>query len=329
MRRLAILAAAGTLAWTGCCKSGSSLNSDDSTPQLSPSPLDFGTILTGTALTKNLDLHNAGGFTLQATDATLTAAQNGDNSFSAAPVLGQEVTPGGDFQWAITFAPAQDGVHQASLVLKTNSSATPTVTVQLTGLSYSYRVSVAPTVLDFGEVQVGTTSAPQSFTVTNDSTVSEALALGPLPSDAGFAVTPGEPSAQLSAGEVVTFQAVFAPTAPGPVQVSYPVVPCPTCSPTPVTFSGVGVDTELVATPASVAFGNVPEGVGVSQPVTIQAVSLPTGSKTALAAALAAPVLGSGSSPDGGDGFALAESGSPLPRPAELLPPAAVQLTVT
>ena len=85
----------------------------------------------------------------------------------------------------------------------------------------------------------------------------------------------------------------------------------------------------LVATPASVAFGDIPDGVSVSAPVTIQAVALPAGSKTALAVELAAPLLGYAAGSDGGgDGFAVAESGSPNPWPSQLVPPASVQLTV-
>jgi hypothetical protein len=329
VNRLAIAATAAAGLLSACCKSSGSLSADDSQPQLSPATLDFGTVLTGSTSEKPLDLHNAGGFTLQATGVTLTPAESGDPSFSADPISGQEVEPGSDFTWQVHFDPTQDGVHQATLLLRTNSNGTPTVQVQLTGVSYSYEVSIAPTALDFGEVQVGTRSTPQSFVVTNDSTIAETLSLGTLSPDGGFSMTPSESTVQLAAGEAATFQAVFAPSAPGAAQATLPILPCPTCAATSIALSGVGVDTILVATPASVAFGNVPVGVSISEPVTIQAVALPPGSRTALAAELAAPLLGSGGGPDGGDGFALAESGTPNPWPAQLAPPASVQFTVT
>lgn len=189
------------LALGGCCKSGASLSADDSTPQLSPNPLDFGTVVNGSTNTKSLNLHNSGGFTLQATQVTLSPAQAGDLSFSADPIVGQEVEPGADLMWPVHFNPTVDGVHQAMLTLQTNSNGTPSVQVQLTGIAYSFNVTIAPATLDFGEVQVGTISKPQSFTVTNDSTIVESLTLGPPSVDGGYAVTPGESAASLAAGD--------------------------------------------------------------------------------------------------------------------------------
>ncbi len=215
-----------TLTVAGCCKSGSSLSADDSTPQISPGSLDFGNVLVGSTNTLPLDLHNAGGFTLQATNVTLTPAQSGDTSFSAGAIIGQEVAPGSDFTWPISFNPTVEGVHQATLVLQTNSNGTPTVTVQLSGVAYSYNLSIAPSTIDFGEVQVGTLSKPQSFTATNDSTVAESLTVGPVSLDGGFVVTPAESTASLAASEVATFQVVFAPTAPGAIQATFPILPC-------------------------------------------------------------------------------------------------------
>ncbi len=309
-----------------CGQEAPQLNADDSLPQVSPGSLDFGTVLTGSLNQKPLDLGNAGARPMAVSAATIAPASAGDRSFSVDLDGGVTVASGESIALPVHFDPVEDGVHDATLTLTTDSQRTPEVQVALHGVSYSYRVSIVPSTLDFGEVQVGTTSAPKAFTVTDDSTVPETLALGPLSPDAGFSLTPAEPSATLQAGSAITFQATFAPASPGKAQATFPVVPCPSCAAEDVTLSGTGVDTILQATPAQFAFGDVPPGVTVSQLFRVQAVSLPADSISKLPAEPAAPLLGSGT--DGGTGFTVEESGAPDPWPFQLLPPDVVQLTV-
>ena len=115
----------------------------------------------------------------------------------------------------------------------------------------------SPPSVNFGNTVVGTKTAPQLITVTNNTGATASY----LSSEGltEFASTAGATCGEtLAAGASCTFNVYFAPTAPGPANGSITV----STSAGPVTFimSGTGIPGTLVYSPASVNFGDVTVG---------------------------------------------------------------------
>src|SRR5262249_55211962 len=123
------------------------------------------------------------GLGLASTAQTLTFTNNSSSaiSFSADALLGENPTefsttndtcansvvqPGGNCSISAIFKPSAAGVRQANLQLN-NSAANAPFVVSLIG--YGSPIVFAPATLAFGLQSPGTTSSPQSLTITNTS----------------------------------------------------------------------------------------------------------------------------------------------------------------
>ncbi|MHB1846007.1 MAG: choice-of-anchor D domain-containing protein [Deltaproteobacteria bacterium] len=292
------VALASTLALGGCCRQhsgggsgGNGLVPIDGVPKVSPNPLDFGTVGTGTTHQKGLTITNQGSGPL----AIEALSVSGDPSFVPAKLQGKvSLLAGASFTLSIAFSPPSDGKHQATLTLRTDSNEIPTVQVTLLGNAFSYQVEVVPSELDFGEVQVGTSSVPEIVTVTNSASAQETITVGPVSGSADFQPSPSGAQANVGAGQSFHVSVVFSPTLPGPVQATLAISACSGCTPVTVTLTGTGVDTALVVTDADtnqpfVAFGAIPQGQSATAHVIVQAVSNPPTAQAPLAATLTAP----------------------------------------
>jgi hypothetical protein len=145
-------------------------------------------------------------------------------------------------------------------IIATSSSGTGTST------SSSADVSIAtqPARLDFGNVQVGTTST-LSVTVTNTgSTASDPISVSPVSgaqaSDFGWTGTP----TALGPTQSFTLQVTFAPAVQGQASALITYQLCTSCSPASFPLTGVGVDGQLVYGLTPIAFSNVSIGSTVS-----------------------------------------------------------------
>lgn len=106
----------------------------------------------------------------------------------------------------------------------------------------SAALTVSPLSLDFGDVQLGSTSS-RSLTLTNSGTaaimVSQASVTG-----TGFSISPPAPlPLSLAAGQSATVSASFAPTATGSASGSISVLSSASSSPVTITLTGLGVST--------------------------------------------------------------------------------------
>jgi hypothetical protein len=131
---------------------------------LSPTSLTFPTQLVGTASApQNVTLTNTGAASLSVTSIATT----GD--FSQTNNCGTTVAVGASCSISVTFTPTTINTRTGTVVVTDNAPASPQ-TVALTGTG-TY-VTWTPASLSFGTVPVGTSSAPQAITFTNNASSS-------------------------------------------------------------------------------------------------------------------------------------------------------------
>ncbi len=328
MRRLFGILLAAALAGGCSCKHGGpggggpgggngGLVGVDGDPQATPDPLDFGTVDTGSTHTLGLVISNQGSGPLTVESAVVS----GDPAFSIPKVPSNSLQPASSFTISVHFQPPSDGPHQAQLTLETDSAAQPTLVVPLKGVAFSYKVEVTPSELDFGDVQVGTTSQAQTFTITNDATAAEDIVVGPIQGSSDYQFSPSGVQKGVPANGTVVVSVTLAPQNPGDEPATtLPIYPCQGCQGVPVTLTGTGVDTELVFSPSGVTFGAVPQGTTATQTVIVQAVSNPQSATSPIPATLtAAPAFAPGVSA-GLTVTPVDANGNPTSWPAQLVP---------
>jgi len=177
---------------------------------ISPATVPFGVVQVGTSsVAQPVTLTNNGG-TLAISSINFTglaAAQ-----FSQTNTCGNSVAPGGTCAINVVFTPTAAAFASAKLNV-TGSGVTHTATVNGTG---TVPFTVLPATVSFGQVNVGSTSAPQPITVTN-------VGSAPLPITTITLTGPG--SGQFSqtnncatavpVGSSCTINVVFAPGSTG------------------------------------------------------------------------------------------------------------------
>jgi len=132
--------------------------------EFSPTSLDMGTVDVGVLSgSKGISLTNAGTIDLVVSSATITGAD--PLEFGQRNTCTTPIAPGASCGFTVVFKPRARGLRSASLTIVDNAPGSPH-TISLTG--HGTVLTVSPTSIYFGNQQVGTTSAPQTVTVTND-----------------------------------------------------------------------------------------------------------------------------------------------------------------
>ncbi len=124
---------------------------------LSPSPVDFGSQVTGrTSTTHDITLAASGDASSTVASVALAGPEAGDFKIATDGCDGTTVAPGTTCQISVTFKPSAVGQRQATLVV-TDDTYPATHSVDLTGTGRAF--SIAPLSLDFGQHKVWTTSS--------------------------------------------------------------------------------------------------------------------------------------------------------------------------
>lgn len=203
---------------------------------LSPASLTFATQLVKTVSPpQTVTLTSTGTAALNITSIAVTSA-----NFAETNNCSSSLAPGASCTITVTFQPAMKGVLTAMLQVTDNASNSPQ-TASLTGTCTF--VQLVPGTLNFGTVTVGTTSAPQTVTLTNEST-SAALSI------TGFSFTGADPldfaqtntcGASVPARGTCTITVTFTPLATGARSASLNVFDDGGGSPQTVGVSGTGM----------------------------------------------------------------------------------------
>lgn len=120
--------------------------------------------------------------------------------------------------------------------------------------------TASPDSLDFGDIRVATTSAPETVTLENSGV--EAFTVDAITVSGPFLIDGIEAGDTVPAGDFVEFEVFFAPTASGGTTGSVVIDSDATNSPTTVTLAGNGIEPVASAAPVSLDFG--PHRVGTT-----------------------------------------------------------------
>ncbi len=255
---------------------------------VSPSMVPFGTVANGTTSpTMAVTVSNTGSGTLTLNSGSLTGAigsfitfgQNGAANCAGLTTctFNLSITPATPASIDLQCSPPNgaSGTQTSTLTFASNTDAGGTNTSTVTCTAGPPVMVVSPPSLDFGTVNVGTPSASQMFTVTNNglATLHYAITKSPSPSTE-YAITGCTTACTLAAGAMVTGSIIFTPTAVGTDAITLtvtgddPVTPTSTIALTGVGKGGIATIT-VPATPP-IAFGSVDVGTtSAGQTITV------------------------------------------------------------
>jgi hypothetical protein len=210
---------------------------------LSPRGLNFAIEAVGaTSEARTVTLTNSGTAALGITAIGISGAQSGDFSQdSDCPISPSTLAAEASCTIDATFSPTAVGPRRTMLGITDNTATSPHKVV-LTGVGTV--VSLSPSAWDFGSQEVGTSSAPQSFTLTNVGgspvNIWGIAVTGDNSGDFGQTSSCPAPPAQLTGGADCTINVTFAPSAVGAETGSLLVSDDGGGSPQAVALTGTG-----------------------------------------------------------------------------------------
>jgi hypothetical protein len=241
-------------------------NSGKSASQLSLSTtsLKFGSVLVNGNSTQAVTLKNSG-----TSDIKISQLGVSGSGFSVSGVAVPLTVPAGQsMALQATFAPSAPGAATGSVTI-TSDAQTPTAAVSLagTGVNGTYTMSLTPSSVSFGNLNVGST-AKQTVQLSNTGnssvTVSQVAASG-----AGVSVSGLSVPATIAPSQSVPVTVTFAPTASGAVAGSLSVTNGEGVNAL-AAVTGTGVQAGLSVTPTSASFGSVVTGSSNSQTIQLK-----------------------------------------------------------
>jgi hypothetical protein len=231
---------------------------------LSATSLDFGNQnLNTTSPPQTVTLTNsgAGPLTIMSISASADFAQSND--------CGASVAEGAQCTISVTFTPATAGTRTGAVTITDNAVDSPQ-TISLTGTGVPATLTLSTTSLTFGEQNVGTTSAPQTVTVTNSGTgplvIFSIGASGDFPQTHNCPISP----ATIGPSASCTISLTFRPTGGGTRTGLLTLADNASGNPHNVNLTGTGVAPTISVLPTSLDFGDQRVGTtSAAQAVTV------------------------------------------------------------
>ena len=229
-----------------------------SAASLSPDSLSFGNQGVGvTSSAQTVTLKNTSASALSISGLAVKGTNAGD--FAQTNNCPSSLAAGASCTISVTFRPAAGGARSGYIVLTDSSGDSPQdIVLSGTGLTSGPAVSLSSTFLNFGNQNLGTTSAAQSVTVTNTGasalTISSVSVIGTNASD--FAET-DTCSSSIAVGASCTINVTFTPGASGTRSGGISLTDNASNSPQVISVSGTGVSTAsgVVLNPSNLDFG--------------------------------------------------------------------------
>ena len=212
----------------------------------------------------------------------------------------------------VVFSPTRAGPLIAKLSIQGVGAATQTLEVPLQGLGVDARITLNPSQLDFGKVEVGAT-AVQLIVAENSTVLPTRAVLAPKGPDAADLTI--EPEVlDLANGATSAISVLWTPSHERPLSAWIEAIPCPWCVSERIDLTGTAIPYELIAVPGSVNFGLIPKDFSVERTIALENVSDHSLS-----------VLGIGLAPGSSGDFAV---DAPGPLPAVIAAGGALQVKV-
>jgi len=221
------------------------------TASLSPTSLSFGDQNVGTSSApQTVALSNLG--TSKLVIEGIELAGTGSANFIQKNNCRKGLAKGASCTITVTFTPQAAGTFSPWINVSYTGAVGSPQMIQLSGTGLTPpTVSLEPTSLQFAAQQIGTTSAPQTATLTN--TGGQAVAISTISVSGAFSQTNNCPSTLIVGGNC-QIQIVFQPTIGGTVSGALTVNDNAQGSPQTVSLSGIG--TAIVFSPEGVNFGD-------------------------------------------------------------------------
>jgi hypothetical protein len=231
---------------------------------LSATSLNFGNVLVNGNSTQNVTLKNSGLSDLQITQIAATG-----NGFSISGIAVPVTIPGGQsLALQAKYSPSTAGTSTGTIAI-TSDASNPTANVALSGnaVAATYTMSLAPSSLNFGSVNVGS-SATQNVQLSNTGnssvTVTKVAATG-----AGISVSGMATPITIGPAQSATLAVKYSPLAGGATSGSVTVTNDKGVNAIEA-VTGSGVQAGISLTPSSASFGSVVTGSTNSQTIQIK-----------------------------------------------------------
>jgi Abnormal spindle-like microcephaly-assoc'd, ASPM-SPD-2-Hydin len=236
----------------------------------SPAALTFGNAQVGSNESLSERVTNTGGSTVTISQAKISNAAYSIGGL----VMPASLASGQSIAFTVKFAPSAAGLASGNLSLVSDAANSP-LTIALSGTGVTAGdLSANPTSLPFGNVQVGS-SAKLSETVTNTGGSAVAISSASL-GNAAYSISGLTLPANLSAGQSVTFNVIFAPGTATSITTNLTLVSNAANSPLVIALSGTGTALgQLGVSPASLSFGDVVVGASATLSSSLTATGAP------------------------------------------------------
>ncbi len=246
---------------------------------VTPSSLTFGSVPVGQSQAKSGTLTNTGGSSVTVSQDSVSSAAFTVSGLSLPVTL----APGQSAAFTVTFSPKTPNPVSGSITVNgsaslaanlTNGSSPKKTSATSVALSVSGdgtaagQLAAAPASVSFGSVTLGS-SQKQTVTLTNSggssATISQANLTG-----SGLTITGLVLPLSLGAGQSVSFDLTFAPTAAGTLSGSLTIVSTATNSNLAMAITGTAVSSgALTFNPSAIGFGSVTVGSTQNQTGTV------------------------------------------------------------
>ena len=235
--------------------------------EVTPSDHDFETVDIGESLDQVITLENTGEAPAEVT--ALDVSDDADEAFS----LTDNTTPisldaGDTHEFTATYAPTDEGSHQADIEIEHSADNDSPMTLPLSGTATDPsepHLAVDPEPIDFGTVLVGE-SATETVTVENDGDAELSGSVG-KPSES-FTVTSGAGDFTLDAGESRDVEVTYAPEETGEAASSFDIE-AEEADDVTVTLEGKAELLELVVDPEEIDFETLGVGSTATETLTL------------------------------------------------------------
>ncbi len=249
---------------------------------LAQTTLGFGNIdVGGSSTSLTVSISNNGTTDLAVSNIGLTGANAAE--FGVVPGTCASLSPtigaASNCTVMVSFSPSSIGVKSAALNIVSNDADTPSLNVALSGQGASPNISVIPTPLGFGPIDIGSVSSSQIITISNSGSADLVVSIGLSGVDVTqFNVTTGtcaSLSPTISPASNCSISITFAPTLVGAKSAALNIASNDPDTPNiSVALSGTGQavggggGANIAVTPVSHDFGSVDVG-STSTPQTI------------------------------------------------------------
>jgi uncharacterized repeat protein (TIGR01451 family) len=208
---------------TGMSLSGTGVAGPVPGAEISPLKINFGQVVVNTvSLPRTVRVTNTGGADLKVNTLGLEGIDPGQFEIVDNHVTGQAITPGNSATFGVRFKPTTEGAKQARVKLTTNDTRAVTWRIPLSGNGGEVPVpiiSVEPTDIDFGEINISSNSTQRYVSITNNGT--DDLLLDQITIDGGDAanfeiISDNASLKTLAPGDFAVVALQFKPITSGP-----------------------------------------------------------------------------------------------------------------